>query len=432
MQNLDKDRKLEIIKTLSDNKRYLDFYILSRYMYKIKEDLIDDKFYEKLHAIMVKYELTPLVNQTYDDDETPVELIEEFGLGFLEFADGGSSQHYDSLNGDKSMSIRALEDYLSAWNYFNSNRGLRKIVSGKRNGLNIKSLFEKNDDSSEYNDFKLGLTRGRSGDSIDISKVLSKNIPLKVKGSSETVTVYGECIVNESGVKEIPRNDGSRFTSARMAANSMLRVEVSSQYYKYFHYQVFNADGVSDTISGTLDILKECGFETVPYYLIEADEVPETFDEFKPWLKNIMKRVYDESRDLDFDYDGVVVDIDEKNYESKMSNQYLSRNCALKFEYFSYKYYLGKVKSIITEQQRVQASVVVEIEPLKGEDGATNRRVTSYNPSYVIDNNYLPGNPIYFERNSGAITVPITGYKLKKILNGENDSYKLESFSKGE
>lgn len=78
---------------------------------------------------------------------------------------------------------------------------------------------------------------------------------------------------------------------------------------------------------------------------------------------------------------------------------------------------MGVVKNIVIEQQAVNASVVIEIEPIRTEDNVVARRVQTYNVSYLVDNNIYIGAPVYFIRNSEAISVLLTGKALEEALN---------------
>lgn len=423
---------IEARNMLAQNGRIDDVYILARYFYSIGEEFISDEVYSSVEDYLrrnTESEYTKvLFDQSYDDDEMPEQLLDELGLQSYKYSSGGNKKYYDELNGSKSMSIRSVINYKEAYEYFMSKKGAGDLImSGKRNGLNLKTLFKYNSESDKT-DLALILTRGRSGNSIDVTKIVSRHIPLNLKTKND-VTIYGEAIINESALDYIVRDNGQKFTSARMAANSMIRVESNPEYYKWFHYNVFNADGVANTISETLDILKEEGFETVPYYIIKEDEIPDTFDDFKPWLKEKMEIVFKEMEEDDLDFDGIVVDVNNKNYRATTSNQYLDRNIALKFDLFSYYYYVGEIVGIEVEQQRVKDSFVILIKPLKARDGSTNRRIVSYNPDFIINNNFKVGSKIYFERNSGAITVPIVGERLKKIMNDLSTNETVEKIN---
>lgn len=416
----------ELLLRLLKSGRVEDLYKLCRFTYRVGEPLVSDEFYNKIEQLVIQNGLSELTRQSYDDDEVPIDLLEEFGLGHLNYQAGGDSRFINYLDSEKSMSIKAIENYKDAFEYFSNTRNHRKIITPKLNGINLKSLFI-NENNEDLHNYVLGMTRGRSTHGMDVTTLMSRIVPKRIKGNREHVVVYGEGILEEEWVDKIPRKNYETFTSARMAAISMLRVKVPDEYYKHLHYYTFNADGVADTISETLDTLKTHGFDTVPYHMIEVDEVPKDFDTFCKWLKAKMDLVWADVQAMGLDSDGMVVDIDDKNYVGDVTNQYSSRNCALKFEYWAYDYYIATVSGLKIEQQRVNASVIITIDPLRSRDGSRNTKLPGYNLDIVIDNGIKVGSKLYFERNSGAIPVPIFGDKLKKLLGQDRSNLEHSS-----
>ena len=410
--------KEEIFNNLVESERIVDLYKLARFCYRVGEDLIDDAAYEMVEGIIKSGNLSPLVNQTYDDDDVPYDLLEEFNLTHLIYSgeQEGMLEYEQVLSSDKSMSIKALDNYEDVFDFFNSVRGNDLFVSAKVNGCSSRSVYMDED-------YKVTMTRGRKENSrpINITRNASRVVPSKLKSSIEdsVKVVYGEFAVDDDKYELIPRvKGGNPFTSSRMAALSILRVDVPNEWYNSLKLYAFNADGLSDTLEGTFLELKNSGFSTPPGFLVKAEEVPEDFEEFRIWLKDrVLTPLYLECKDKNISTDGVVVEVNDRTYVGTINNQYVSKNCALKLEYWSHKYYMGIVKNIIIEQQAVNASVVIEIEPIKTEDNVVARRVQTYNLSYLVDNNICIGAPVYFIRNSEAISVLLTGKALDEALN---------------
>lgn len=407
----------EIFRFLIEEERVVDLYKLSRFCYKVGEDLIDDSAYRLVEEVIKEGNLSPLVDQTYDDDETPYELLEEFNLVHLIYSgeQEGFSEYEQVLSSDKSMSIKPLDNYDDVFEFFNSVRGNDLFASAKVNGCSSRSVYK-------GGEFKLALTRGRKDNSrpINITRNSSRVLPNRfVDDCSETKVVYGEFAVDEDRYALVPRvNKGNPFTSSRMAALSMLRVDVPSEWYKDLKMYAFNADGLSDTLEGTFRELEQSGFTTPPSFVIKDEEIPEDLELFRTWLKDkVLNPLYLECKGKNIPTDGVVIEVNDRNYVGTINNQYVSKNCALKLEYWSHKYYMGVVKNIVIEQQAVNASVVIEIEPIRTEDNVVARRVQTYNVSYLVDNNIYIGAPVYFIRNSEAISVLLTGKALEEALN---------------
>lgn len=415
---MEPSRGKEIATKLLKENRLVDLYLLARFAYKVNEQLIDDSIYNKLENHVIAENLTDVHKHSYDDDSAPNDLLIEFNLEYLKFSDesvGDDSPYYQYLDSEKSMSIKALDNYQETFEYFMRTRNEQKIISPKGNGWNYKGLYLKDKEDDVYNSMELFLTRGRSSNAWNVTKGMSRVVPHKLEGKHKEVIVYGEGVVEKSKVAEIPRKNGSKFTSARMAAGSMIRTGCPDERcFQYLHYYVFNAENVADTISETLDILRAQGFETMPYLLINPEDVPENLEDFKVWLKEIMDQMFKVCLDMDLSADGLVVDVNSKHYVGSEENQYSSRNCALKFDYWSQSYYRGIIKDIIIEQKEVYASVVIEIEPINTDDSCKARRITTYNTNILFEVGASVGDEVYFERNSEAINVILRGEKLKE------------------
>ena len=417
----------EICESLLQGKRFLDLFRLTRFFYKYTKDgLIDDSSYSLLEQIIAKQDPSnELLHQTYDDDsdEAPelISLIEEFDLkevydDFVSLnADFTDSTILEIASEDKSLSIQPLEDYESAFDFF-----MRLVtclapdallnLTPKVNGWNSRTFFR---DSN----YKGTFSRARKAKTpMNFSQNAQHLFPRKVSFTKD-FTVYAELVADLDKYRELPRPDYSEkpFTSARMAAGSLIRTCKDRSLLKNLKFYAFNAEGVADTIHETLDILADAGFTTVPYHLVKASEVPREFDAFCNWLKPLLDEIWKESLELQIPTDGVVVDVDDKNFVADVHDQYASRNCALKFEHWSYAYYEAKVKAIKFEQQEVQVSCVIEIEPLQTDDNVCAQRVTGYNLSKLLENGVEVGKTIFFARSSEAINVLISKEKAAEL-----------------
>lgn len=412
----------EILNELIKEGDLVNLYILARWMYRMGDDLMDDKTYDKIERTIKECNLTPLVNQSYDDDDCPVELLKRFGKDNLIVNGGTTSEYAKYLEDDKSISIRAVSNVREAYEYSKDVIGEDLIFSPKADGINLKGGYIKLDKDSEYNELCLALTRGRKGNSFDVTTRYRQINPLKLKAKNEVVTVFGEGIVDESAMETIRQPNGDKFTAPKNAANSMMRVfKYSKEDLSHLKLYAFNADGLADTISETIDKLKEAGFTTVPYKVVKAEDVPKDFETFKPWIEEIMNEMYELAKSMDLHTDGVVMDVNNKNYVGSFNGHHSTKNIALKFGRWASKYYTGKIVGFDIEQQAVNASTVILIEPLTTEDNAVSRRVTGYNLDQLITNGLYPGQLVYFERNSEAIAVSIRGQRLKELKEGKLD-----------
>lgn len=417
------ERKSDILNKLINEGRIKDIYLLARFMYKVAEPIMDDSTYDEFEKGLKDSEYKILTEKSYDDDPVPKELLDEFGLGHLAIENDSKNEYCKYLDADKSMSIEALYDYEEAFKFFKAHRNVRLIASVKNNGINTKSLWL----DGEY---KATMTRGRATNAMDVTQNAYRKLGSIRVPSEGNKTLYAECLVDDDKFRELPKQEGS-FTASRMAAISMLRTNYDDEWYKYLKFYFFGAEGLKPTIHETLDYLDECGLNTVPRLLIEPNEFPEEFEDFCIWLKSkIFDPLYKNQVEGKIPADGVVIDVDDYSYVGEVTNQYSSRNCALKFEYWSSAVYKGVVDKVLIEQQEVDASCVVLIKPLLTEDGATCRRVSCYNPSILIENGIKPGSDIYFVRNSEAISVIVYGAELDRLRGRKTKlSEKLSNFS---
>ena len=111
--------------------------------------------------------------------------------------------------------------------------------------------------------------------------------------------------------------------------------------------------------------------------------------------------------------DGVVVEVNDLTFFGEQKDQYSDRQIALKFEQWLFNTYTGIVRNILWRQNRVHASIRVEIEPMETVDGCTAQFINVFNPAILISNHIRIGSLIHFERNSDAVNILIQNDRLK-------------------
>lgn len=404
---------MNICKFLIAENRLVDLYKLARFTYRVGEPIMNDTQYEVVNKAVIDNNLSDLHKQTYDDDEIPYELLNEFKLNNLIYKNNESREKYlQYLDGEKSLSIRSVETYKDAYEFFMNSRGVEKIISTKVNGINTKSLYVAEEDSK----LAISMSRGRKGNGFDLTKNISRVIPVKLQNAEYDVTVFCEAYVENSKLAIVSEGQKDTLVTERSGAISMLRRDYPDSAYNHLKVLAFNAEGLSNKISRTLEILKDNNFEVVPYRVIGGDEVPTDYSEFCIWIKSLMDTLYKEQVDREIPADGLVVQINDLNFDDNVKAQYSDRNVALKFEHWSYKYYKGIVKKIIIEQKAVNCSIRLEIHPIKTEDNCQARFVNAHSLGILVSEGIVEGSEIYFERNSGAINILLYGQKLKQLL----------------
>lgn len=393
-------------------KKMRDLWILARYFYRVGEPILSDEKYEEYTSVLKEAgipTLTEYFNRTYDEDPIPTELLKRLGIVPIEIETTQTdSKYFEVLDEDKSLGCKAVTTYGDAWEFFQHFRNLHKdlIVSLKLDGINTKNLYSEGE-------LKLSLSRGRSSESFNFTKqtklVLPKQIPLR----NRDLKIVGESWVSFEGLTELRKIDSGKYKTCKSAAISMLRVRHPLELYKFLNTTIFFVDGIADTISESFEILEQSGFSVVPHILIRWEEIPETLSDFKEWSKS---KIFDEMWCMGegIPSDGIVVEVNDLTFNRTVENQYADTQLALKFEQWSFNVYAGIVKNVLWRQNRVHASLRVEIEPVETVDGCTAQFINVFNPAILINNEIKVGSIVYFERNSGAVNILVQKHRLRE------------------
>lgn len=400
-----------IINQILESDRLEDIFILSRYFYRTGEPIIEDYKYDALvNYFKEKGTMTDYLNRTYDDDPIPTDLLMEIGenpVNFLVNKDRAGLFTY--FNEDKSLSIDSTISYQEAYRFFiNAKRlSLDLNVSLKLDGINTKSLFL---------DGKLGITlsRGRhAANSFDFTDQVVTNVPIELNDVPKELRVFAEAYV-EPDYLPVLRNkyDNSKYKTAKSSALSLLRVKHSVEDYKHLHVCAFFAEGLADTVSESFSKLDSLGFDTAPHYLVTPNDIPDDYDAFCKWLDDTVFQYFGKFRQDGVPADGVVVEIDDLNYIGVNTNQYTSRQLALKFGPFAYQKDVGVISEMVWKQGRVLACTKVNIEPITTYDMCTAECINCFNPAILIAEDLCVGKQVRFEKNSGAVNILVRDKSL--------------------
>lgn len=399
------------------DKRFLDFFVLARYFYRIGQPVISDKLYDNLEAqLKSQYNDSAYFSQTYDDDPVPTELLTELGVGSEQFFDSKTLKELSIyLNDDKSLSMRSVTDNEEAFKYFSMLRRnkLDFMASLKTDGVNTKML---------YVDGKLAvsMSRGR-GDATSFDYMTGSKLimPKEINNYNGILhlRITGESYVDKAALEHLrDKYDSSKYKTSKSAAISMLRVKHEVNDYKALHTAVFAAEGLEPTLSETFAHLESEGFEVVPYQLHSWQEIPESFEEFTKWVHDdVMTPIAKAGEGMPSD--GCAIEVNDFSWLGEQQDQYSTRQLALKYDYWAFKVYRGYIKDIKVEQRRVYKSVRVEIEPIVTDDDCKAQIINVFNMSILIDNDLYIGKEVYFEKNAGAVNILIHGQRLQGILD---------------
>lgn len=391
----------------------LKLYILARFTYRVGSPIITDAQYSDVENKLIDagIDIGEYLARTYDDDPIPYELLKEFNLEHLIPKDVAdlSDVKIQSLTEDRTQSIRPVESYREAFEWFQKVLGWDIVMSLKGDGVNLKVLFD-------LLGVDISLTRGRNGGTpFNVTKNVKKICP--AVSNFDGFVVFGECFVKRKNLEYLRNKYGKDFKTSKSTAISMLRVEVDPEDYSLLEFYTFKSTKHFNTLLEMKDDLRNSGFNTMPYLLVKGD-YPTEFEPFCSWLKNYMTAFSEIGEKLGLPSDGLVCEINDQSKFLEMGgkNQYSNGNIALKFENWGIKYFKGKVVRFIQEQQAENISLVAEIEPLELDDGCIARRVNVYNPAMVIEHGINIGSEIYFERKSNTDSVLLYGKRLESML----------------
>lgn len=400
---------------LLDEGRLIDAFKLSRYYYRFGLDGLPDNLYDSLENIIKKeFPEEQMLKQTYDDDEIPRGLLIEFNESWDSDSD---DEFYDDMNEEKSFSIRSVSSMEEAWEWFRGYLNQDIILMLKDDGIYTKTKYD------EEGIHRTTLSRGRSGNSLNFSNIVKRYVlPVKID-IDEPILVYGEAFVDELGLKYLREKypEAGKYKTTKGGAVSLLRVEHHPADYDKLTLMTFDAEGLADTKSETLDKLDELGFVTVPRLLFEAGYFTGTFEDFQKKMKKAMVHMWDKTQTGEYviPTDGLVAELDNKLRDTAGTNQYQARNIALKLGEWEDVLYKGIIKAIIPVNTRVNSGIRLEIEPVLTDDGNTSRLINAYNLRVVQENKLFPGNTVYFKRKGKAYNNVVYGEELKKLLEGE-------------
>lgn len=408
------------VKQLLNCRNIAKIWIVARYFYRIGDPIITDETYESYTNAIRKHPeaskvLASYLNRTYDDDPIPVSLLNEFDIEIKSVSDSMENykekeKYFHVLNEDKSMSCHAVTTYDEAWEYFDKYRSLDKdlMISLKMDGINTKSIYDEGN-------LKISLSRGRASESFDFTEQTKLILPNTIDLKKKDLKITGESFVTYEGVSKLRETDPAKYKTCKSSAISMLRVRHPLHFYKYLKTVVFSAEGLESTLEKTFLKLQDAGFDVVPHKLIKASDIPDDKKIFTSWLKeNVFDYLWEFGKSTPSD--GVVVEVNDLTYVGNTYGQYSDRQIALKFEQWSYNIYTGVVKDILWRQNRIHASIRVEIEPMETADGCTATMINVFNPSILITNGIKVGSVIHFERNSDAVNILVQDGRLQSKL----------------
>ena len=230
----------------------------------------------------------------------------------------------------------------------------------KYDGVALSILYEKNK-------LKRAITRGdgKYGDDISNNALTIKTLPIKLNSEKTLdIEVRGEAFISKSNFKflnkEKEKNNEQLFSNPRNTASGSLKLQDSSEVAKRkincFIYSLNSEiDGINTQEDG-LNYLKKIGFNIPKTY-----EKCRNIDEVKSYIEK-----WEEKRNLlDVETDGIVIKINNLEYQEILGNTSKSPRWAIAYKYKA-ESKITRVKEILFQVGRTGAVTPVAIlEPVQ-------------------------------------------------------------------
>ena len=230
----------------------------------------------------------------------------------------------------------------------------------KYDGVALSILYEQNK-------LKRAITRGdgKYGDDISNNALTIKTLPIKLNSEKTLdIEVRGEAFISKSNFKflnkEKEKNNEQLFSNPRNTASGSLKLQDSSEVAKRkincFIYSLNSEiDGINTQEDG-LNYLKKIGFNVPKTY-----EKCRNIDEVKSYIEK-----WEEKRNLlDVETDGIVIKINNLEYQEILGNTSKSPRWAIAYKYKA-ESKITRVKEILFQVGRTGAVTPVAIlEPVQ-------------------------------------------------------------------
>lgn len=393
-----------------------DLLLYFRACYRFGFPALDDANFDVLERLYLQTYpwLSYLNNQTYDDDTYGAAVLEAIKLSGVRNAGSSAksvvstvpvdSQYYEDLNAEKSTSIRPVVSPEEAYQFWCDAPICRVHFSLKIDGVNTKTMFSEQEDKG----LELAISRGRAADSIDYTEGFSKMLQAKgVDGHELHGRVTGESFVNLKDLAIIQSHYPDKsYKTPKSTAMAMLRAPGSfiDSDFQYLSFCAFDYEGFKP--DEAFKLLREAGLQTPPEIEVDGSEIPrDSLEHFNSWMQqNVLDPLFRQGQELGIGSDGVVMFL-LADINTERKDKYSDSNIAIKYSHWSAATYTSTVTNIIVEQRRVEASIVLLIEPTVMRDNNTATRVGVGSPDILMNDGVKVGDIIEFERKSEAYNV---------------------------
>lgn len=386
-------------------------FVYARFAYRNGIDFISDAEYDALER-KICYEMpgNPYTLTTYDDDPTPVELLQKIGYTDDDILYYGTQQRAqtvptdpflrDKLDEAVSKSCYPYIDFESAYTAMEQVAGKELYIGLKVDGIKTRNLYQKRAGNTMRH--VLSLSRARDeGEPINItpnvSRILLPTVSHPALEHRDFLIVNGESFYEKEFIDEVNAKYHISLKTPRSAGMSFLRnTDYDPVDYANLLFWAFKVD-YGDTVSEGLDLAEELGFSVVPYMLYRYESKP--FKAFQEEFTDIINRMHTLADEEGIPTDGLVVQLNRYDESSALitETKYDGGMFALKIGAWEPGMYTTTVVDIMIEQQTEQCSVKVAVVPTKTQSGITVSVINMYNMEYLITEGVVVGSRIVFK-----------------------------------
>lgn len=394
-----------------------DIIMYFRACYRFGFPAIDDKSSDVLEELYANTypALHYIVEQSYDDDEYPTIVMDAIKMSGVRNSGKSASTAiqsmnlegnpaYTELNADKSKSIRPVIDEKEAFDFWRNAPMCRVHFSLKIDGVNTKMLYGDKDSEG----LVLALSRGRASDSIDYTEAIRRVLSTQgIDAAKLAGRVTGESYVPLDMLPTIQSlYPGKDYKTPKSTAMAMLRApdKFREEDYQYLHFSAFDYEGYR--VDEAFRLLEDAKMKVPPYVEIAGEDIPrDSLEHFNEWMEtNVLTPLWEEGQHRGVGSDGVVMYL-LADINTERKDHYSDSNIAIKYSHWAAANYRSVVTDIIFEQRRVEASIVLQIEPVVMRDSNTATRVGVGSPDILIKDGVRVGDTIEFTRKSEAYNV---------------------------
>jgi len=268
-----------------------------------------------------------------------------------------------------------------------------------------------------------GITRGNGveGDDVTLNVKTIKDIPLKLKGEfPKKIEVRGEIILPLNKFKSLNKvrqlNGEKPFMNPRNTASGSLKLqdsnEVAKRPLKAFVYSVTSDELIDVSHYNSLINARANGF-LIPDSIIRASSLDQVFAYIDLWRNK--------KSNLNYEIDGVVIKVNNINYQKTLGHTSKFPRWAIAFKYDSERT-TTEIKSLRYQVGRTGSiTPVANLKPVLL-SGTIIKSASLHNEDQILKLNLRIGDKVFIEKG-GEIIPKIVGVDNK---NRGNESQKIK------